>query len=57
MTDIKELYQEIILEHSRCPINFKKMDRSTTCANGHYAMCGDKITVFLKWDSVKELFL
>lgn len=48
--NIKELYQEIILEHSRCPRNFKKMDRPTSCANGHNTMCGDKLTVFLKLD-------
>ncbi|NGX28155.1 MAG: Zinc-dependent sulfurtransferase SufU [Candidatus Anoxychlamydiales bacterium] len=46
--DIKELYQEIILEHSRCPRNFKEMERPTTCAKGHNAMCGDKLIVYLK---------
>ncbi len=50
MTDIKHLYQEIILEHSRCPRNFKEMDRPTNCANGHNALCGDKLKVCLKLD-------
>ena len=48
--DIKELYQEIILEHSRCPRNFKEMDRPSSCARGHNAMCGDKLIVYLKLD-------
>ena len=54
MTDIKELYQEIILEHSRCPRNFKEMERPTNCANGHNAMCGDTLRVCLKLDD-KEI--
>ena len=48
--ELKELYQEIILEHSRCPRNFKDMDRPTNCARGHNAMCGDKLIVYLKLD-------
>jgi len=49
--NIKELYKEIILEHSKCPRNFKEMEKPTNCARGHNAMCGDKLIVCLKLDN------
>ncbi|OGN61650.1 MAG: SUF system NifU family Fe-S cluster assembly protein [Chlamydiae bacterium RIFCSPHIGHO2_12_FULL_27_8] len=55
MEEFKELYQEIILEHSKCPRNFKEMEKPSSCANGHNSMCGDKLIVYLKLDPNKKI--
>jgi nitrogen fixation NifU-like protein len=47
MSDLRELYQEIILDHNRQPRNFRGMADATSHADGHNPLCGDKITVFL----------
>lgn len=53
MSDLRELYQEVIFDHNRKPRNFHKMECPDRCANGYNPMCGDKITVFLKLDGDK----
>jgi nitrogen fixation protein NifU and related proteins len=45
-----ELYQEVILDHSRRPRNFGIIDDATHSARGHNPLCGDECTVFLKVD-------
>lgn len=56
MNDLKNLYQEIILDHNRAPRNFHAMEDADYSAEGFNPLCGDKITVFLKIenDIVKE---
>ncbi len=46
-TDLRELYQEIIIDHNRHPCNFKKMDEATAMQTGYNALCGDKIVVYV----------
>lgn len=48
MSDLRELYQELILDHSKKPRNFGKMEEPTRTANGYNPLCGDKLTLFLK---------
>lgn len=48
--DLRELYQEIILDHGRHPRNFKVLDGHSHSAHGHNPLCGDTITVYLKID-------
>lgn len=50
MYDIQELYQEIVLDHSRRPRNFKKLEGATKTAEGFNPLCGDQITLYLKLD-------
>jgi nitrogen fixation NifU-like protein len=45
--DLRELYQDVILDHNRNPQNFGKPDASNRQADGHNPLCGDKITVYL----------
>ncbi len=47
MSELQELYQEIIMEHNWKPRNFREMDAPTCSANGFNPFCGDLITVFL----------
>jgi nitrogen fixation NifU-like protein len=49
--DLRELYQEIIIDHNRNPRNHHPMDDATTQANGFNPLCGDKLTVYAKLDN------
>jgi len=47
MSDLRELYQEVILDHSRQPRNFRRPEHANHEAKGDNPLCGDKVTVFL----------
>jgi len=53
MDDVKELYQELILDHSRSPLNFHKLETANRTALGYNPLCGDRISVYLEVDSDK----
>ncbi|MCC5792836.1 MAG: SUF system NifU family Fe-S cluster assembly protein [Legionellaceae bacterium] len=46
--DLRELYQEIIIDHNRNPRNHYSMADASAQANGFNPLCGDKLTVYLK---------
>ncbi len=46
--DLDDLYQQMILDHSRSPRNFGAMDDATGSSVGHNPLCGDRLTVFAK---------
>jgi nitrogen fixation protein NifU and related proteins len=48
--DLRDLYQEIILEHSRKPKNSGILENATGEAQGNNPLCGDKVTVYIKLD-------
>jgi nitrogen fixation protein NifU and related proteins len=48
MADLRDLYQEAVLDHYRNPRNFQKPDRSNRQADGFNPFCGDKITIFIQ---------
>jgi len=45
--DLRELYQEVILDHNKRPRNFRVPDPVNRQAEGYNPLCGDKITIFL----------
>jgi nitrogen fixation NifU-like protein len=47
MPDLRELYQEVILDHSKRPRNFRKLEAPSRHADGYNPLCGDKVTVYL----------
>ena len=47
---LRELYQEVILDHSRHPRHYGAMDGASHKADGHNPLCGDRVTVYLKLD-------
>ncbi len=47
MDNLKELYQQMILDHNQNPQNFREMENATSKAEGHNPLCGDEITLFL----------
>jgi len=48
MDDLRQLYQETILDHGRRPRNFGAMDDATHQADGYNPLCGDKVHLYLK---------
>jgi nitrogen fixation NifU-like protein len=48
MSDLRELYQELIIDHSKRPRNFKVLETADRKLEGYNPLCGDKVTVFLE---------
>jgi nitrogen fixation NifU-like protein len=48
MSELRELYQELILDHGRHPRNFKELKDANRVANGHNPLCGDRIQIRLR---------
>ena len=53
--DLKELYQDIILEHGKSPRNLGKCEGYNHDAKGYNPLCGDKVHVYLKLDNKKKV--
>ena len=53
--DLKQLYQDIILEHGKSPRNFGKCNSYTHEAKGHNPLCGDQVQIFLKLNNEKKV--
>jgi nitrogen fixation NifU-like protein len=47
MSDLRDLYQEVILDHNRRPRNFGPLPAANRRAEGHNPLCGDRVTVYL----------
>lgn len=47
MSELSELYQQVILDHNKKPRNFRKIDVPSHTAEGHNPLCGDQLTVYL----------
>jgi nitrogen fixation NifU-like protein len=46
--ELRELYQQVILDHNKSPRNFKKLENANFTAEGFNPLCGDKINLYLK---------
>ena len=53
--DLKQLYQDIILEHGKSPRNFGICNEYTHEAKGHNPLCGDQVQVYLKLNNEKKV--
>ena len=53
--DLKQLYQDIILEHGKSPRYFGKCDGYNHVAKGHNPLCGDQVQVYLKLNDKKKV--
>ncbi len=53
--NLKELYQEIILDHGKNPRNLRRTENFNKDAKGHNPLCGDKVHVFLKLNENKKI--
>jgi nitrogen fixation NifU-like protein len=50
MADLRDLYQELILEHSKAPRNYRELKNADHKAEGYNPLCGDHFTVFLQME-------
>lgn len=48
MSDLRDLYQEVIFDHNRRPRNFGKLEGANRFAVGHNPLCGDRLNLYLK---------
>lgn len=48
MSELRDLYQEVILDHGKSPRNKKKLDDANHHAEGYNPLCGDKVAIFVK---------
>lgn len=48
MSELRDLYQQIILDHNRAPRNFKKLEDANRVADGDNPLCGDKLRVYVQ---------
>jgi len=57
MSELSELYQQVILDHNKKPRNFRKLENANHSAEGHNPLCGDQLTVYLDLenDLVKDV--
>lgn len=57
MSDLRELYQQVILDHNKNPRNFREMPDATNRVDGYNPLCGDHYTIFLKLEdnTIREL--
>jgi nitrogen fixation NifU-like protein len=57
MSELSELYQQVILDHNKKPRNFRKLETANHSAEGFNPLCGDHLTVYLNLeeDAVKEI--
>ena len=55
--DLHDLYQQVILDHSKSPRNFRKIDGANRKVEGKNPLCGDQVTVYLlmEGDIVKDI--
>ena len=55
--DLSELYQEVILDHSKSPRNFHKLENANRTAQGHNPLCGDHYTIYavMDGDVIKDI--
>jgi len=48
MADLRELYQQVILDHHKKPRNYRKLENGNRKAEGYNPLCGDRLTLYLK---------
>lgn len=57
MSELSELYQQVILDHNKKPRNFRRLETANRTAEGMNPLCGDQLTVYLllEDDAVKDV--
>lgn len=57
MSELSELYQQVILDHNKKPRNFHKLESANRTAEGFNPLCGDRLTVYLELEDevVKDI--
>jgi nitrogen fixation NifU-like protein len=53
--DLRDLYQEVILDHGKSPRNFRRLDDATCLAHGNNPVCGDTLIIYLTLDGGEDI--
>ncbi|MET0754305.1 MAG: Fe-S cluster assembly sulfur transfer protein SufU [Pyrinomonadaceae bacterium] len=53
MSELSDLYQEVILDHNKNPRNFREIENADKTADGHNPLCGDALKIYLSMDADK----
>jgi nitrogen fixation NifU-like protein len=48
MSELQDLYQDVVIDHGRNPRNFRELPNATHQAEGYNPLCGDKLTLFIQ---------
>src|ERR671935_246678 len=54
MSELSELYQQVILDHNKKPRNFRELEGANRTAEGFNPLCGDQLTVYMLMDELDE---
>jgi nitrogen fixation NifU-like protein len=55
MSDVSELYQQVILDHNRKPRNFRAIEDASRTAEGYNPLCGDQLKLYVKLDAADRI--
>ncbi len=57
MSELSDLYQEVILEHNKNPRNFREIENADKVAEGHNPLCGDQLSLYVSMenDTLKDV--
>jgi nitrogen fixation NifU-like protein len=57
MSELSDLYQQVILDHNKKPRNFRKLEEANRTAEGYNPLCGDQLTVYMQLEDgmVKDI--
>lgn len=50
MSELNDLYQQVILDHNKNPRNFREIENATQTADGNNPLCGDALRVYVEMD-------
>ncbi len=53
--ELRELYQQVILDHNKSPRNFRKIENPTVTLEGNNPLCGDNVTIYILLDEDKSI--
>ena len=53
MSELTDLYQEVILDHNRRPRNFRTIEQASRTQEGYNPLCGDRLTLYVKLDGLR----
>jgi nitrogen fixation protein NifU and related proteins len=51
MSELSELYQQVILDHNKKPRNFRKLESASHTAEGYNPLCGDQLTIYMNLEN------
>jgi nitrogen fixation NifU-like protein len=55
MSELSELYQQVILDHNKKPRNFRELEDATAMAEGYNPLCGDQLRLYVKLDDTGRI--